>query len=421
MIARNNWFAAWALAFVVVAAIASGAWAHYNLNVNIRIIHVDRQDDGLRVRLRIPMAYLVADKLGPEQADGTRDAAPFTTNRTEDEALVHYLDAAALRADPGGLGALIADGHQIRVGDALLQPEFLRLRAYPALKQPPFAKLTEAIEALKGPIYAPEFDVTYVGDTVIDAELFYPTKDVAQTYSLQSTLNPGLPAQEETANLILDHFGSDVLVFRIRGLLAEPVEIGRSSLQAFVTFTQEGVRHILAGLDHVMFVFCLVLGASTLGALLWRVTGFTLGHSITLTLGFFGYSPQGPWFVPFIETTIALSIIYAAYAATSLRQGASSILVTTLIGLLHGLGFSFVLSSMLKSDAPDIWQSLLAFNVGVEVGQIGIVLVSWVFLAAIARMLPEKLTMVRTGLAFACIAVASIWVGQRSLQLLASL
>ena len=75
----------------------------------------------------------------------------------------------------------------------------------------------------------------------------------------------------------------------------------------------EGVRHILEGLDHVLFVVCLVLGASGLGAPgMARVTGFTIGHSVTLTLGFFGYYPTGAWFVPLVETGIALSIVYTA-------------------------------------------------------------------------------------------------------------
>jgi hypothetical protein len=82
-----------------------------------------------------------------------------------------------------------------------------------------------------------------------------------------------------------------------------------------------------------------------------------------------------------VETGIALSIIYAAaLAVMSHRKKKSAELemfyITMVIGLLHGFGFSFVLHELLKVDSPDIWQSLLAFNVGVEVRQLLIISVA---------------------------------------------
>ncbi len=104
-------------------------------------------------------------------------------------------------------------------------------------------------------------------------------------------------------------------MFRARGLLTEPVAISRSALSAVITFIKEGVPHIPGGLDHVLFVLCLVLGATRFKNLVWRVTGFTIGHSVTLSVGFFRFVPSGTWFVPTVETGIALSIIYAAAIA----------------------------------------------------------------------------------------------------------
>ena len=290
------------------------------------------------------------------------------------------------------------------------------------MQQAPFATLDEAKTALQGDIYHETFKATYVGDTVIDVEIFYPTNDkgAVSHYSLQSTLNPELPLQEDTANLILDHVGDDTLIFRLRGLLNTPVEISRSAFQSFMTFTVEGVRHILQGIDHVLFVFCLVLSALTLGGLLWRVTGFTIGHSITLSAGFFGYTLKGAWFIPFVETAIAISIIYAAVLALSKERREGGIFITTAIGLLHGLGFSFVLTELLQADAPNIWQSLLAFNVGVEIGQLGIILVSWLLLWFLNKQFPVRINFIRSSMAILCIAIASIWTGQRLLQVVAT-
>ena len=173
------------------------------------------------------------------------------------------------------------------------------------------------------------------------------------------------------------------------------------------------MRHILAGLDHVLFVICLALGALGFGSLLWRVTGFTLGHSVTLALGFFGYVPSGAWFVPLIEAGIAVSIIYAAVIALTERHQAGSFVVATLIGLLHGLGFSFVLHEILRVQAPNVWQSLLAFNLGVELGQVAIIAAAWPLFRLLARVGQRPWRLGRWAVALPCIALAGIWAGQR--------
>ena len=419
--ARPASFLAVAVACVAVLACFGGAAsAHFLLNVNIRVFHVVHERDRVRLLVRTPMAYLVADKLGPEAAGGTRTPAPYTTNRIEDGTLVHYLDAGTFRDRPEGLAAILADGLILETGDGVLEAEIGRIRALPATKQAPFARLDEAEAALAGPAYPEEIEATYVGDTIIDAELIYPTAGRVVRYSLRSTLDPGLPGQDDTANLILDHAATPPLIFRVRGLMAQPIEVSHSALKAAWTFVTEGVRHILEGTDHVLFVLCLVLGAATLGALAWRVTGFTIGHSVTLTLGFFGYVPAGTWFIPLVETGIALSIVYAATVSLTAVGRRMTTWVTALLGLLHGLGFSFVLSEILDLESPNLWQSLFAFNVGIEVGQLLIVLALWPLLAFIAARYPARIVAVRWVVALPCILVATIWTGERAVQLASS-
>ena len=221
--------------------------------------------------------------------------------------------------------------------------------------------------------------------------------------------------------MILDHATAPPLIFRVRGLMTQPVEMSHSALEAAWTFVKEGVRHILEGLDHVLFVLCLVLGAATLGMLAWRVTGFTIGHSVTLTLGFFGYVPKGAWFIPLVETGIALSIFYAAIVALTSVGRRMTTLITALLGLLHGLGFSFVLSEILDLESPNLWQSLLAFNVGIEIGQLLIVLALWPILHFISTRLPNRIALIRWAVALPCILFATIWTGQRTMQFISSL
>ena len=102
-------------------------------------------------------------------------------------------------------------------------------------------------------------------------------------------------------------------------------------------------------------------------------------------------------------------------------ERAVSTWVTVILGLLHGLGFAFVLSDMLPTDAPDVWQSLLAFNIGVEIGQVGVVLATLGAMLVLSRVFPAQVNTFRTGLAMACIVIASVWAGQRSLQIIAVL
>ncbi|MFQ5773150.1 MAG: HupE/UreJ family protein [Kiloniellaceae bacterium] len=397
---------------------ALGAQAHFLLNINIRVAHVEHLPDGLRLFLRVPMPMLVADKLGPELADGTRVPAPYTYNVIEDGRLAHYLDVESLRTDPVGLGRIVAEGHYLLIDGEAVEPRIEAVRAHSSLMQPLFSNLEQVRAALRGPPYDEDDVVTYVGDTVVDVALFYPAEGPVTDYAFGSTLKPGIEGQEELANLLLDHRGGDTQVFRARGLLQEPIRVSHSPLDAALTFVQEGIRHILEGYDHVLFVLCLTVGAAALRNLVWRVTGFTLGHTVTLIGGFLGFAPQGAWFIPAVETAIALSIIYAGVVALLRRQQGATFVITALIGLLHGFGFSFVLREVLRIDSSNLWVSLVSFNVGVEVGQLAIVAVVWLVLALVTRSSERAAGFGRNAVSLAAIGIAALWTGERVMGLL---
>jgi hypothetical protein len=176
----------------------------------------------------------------------------------------------------------------------------------------------------------------------------------------------------------------------------------------------------------VLFVLCLTLGAIRLSSLAWRTTGFTIGHSVTLSVGFFGYVPTGQWFIPAVELGIALSIIYAAGIAVVARRDQKRseldlFVVTMAIGLLHGLGFSFVLQEILKVESPDIWQSLLAFNAGIEVGQLLIISIAWPLFCLFDRLSQRAWQIGRWGIAAACAMVAVFWTAQRGSAVIANI
>ena len=418
--------------FAVLSLIlATTATAHFKLNLNVRILHVEHLADGLNVYMRLPMPYLVAHLLGDIDADGLPSPAPYTSNRLEEGKLVHIVDIEQLRNSTNGLVSLAMQGLNLSIEGEAVSAEVEGERVYKNGTQPDFATLDDAKSAFqKKPLFDAFEQEVYVGDTTVDVLLRYSSQSAVYNYALSSNLNPGLPDQDETANLILDYSPGGVQVFRARGLLLEPVAVTRSAFDAVITFIQEGVKHILEGLDHVLFVICLVLGAMHLRPLLWRVTGFTIGHSITLSIGFFGLVPTAAWFVPAVETGIALSIIYVAVVAVvpdikpGLIQKKSEwtvVAVTGLIGLLHGLGFSFVLQNILKVTSPNIWRSLLAFNLGVELGQLMIVLAAGSVFYLIGLLGSKATKLTRYIVAGICASISLYWVIERGNNILANI
>jgi len=405
----------------------STASAHFKLNLNVRILHVEHLVDGLNVYMRLPMPYLVAHLLGEIDEDGLPAPAPYTSNRLEQGKLVHTVDIDQLRQSTDGLATLARQGIDISIDGEKVKATVGLIKIYRNGTQPDFATLDDVRRAFQAKQPFDEFEQgVYVGDTTVDVLLQYTTEGAVYQYALSSNLNPGLPDQDETANLVLDYSPSGVQVFRARGLLNEPIVVSRSVVDAVVTFIKEGVVHILEGLDHVLFVICLVLGAMHLKPLLWRVTGFTIGHSVTLSLGFFGFVPAAAWFVPAVETGIALSIIYVAVVAVVPRlqqtKGEWTVVgVTGLIGLLHGLGFSFVLQNILQVTSPNIWQSLVAFNVGVELGQVLIVICAWFAFYLIGRLGAIAAIINRYLVASACACIALYWVIERGGNILANI
>jgi hypothetical protein len=140
--------------------------------------------------------------------------------------------------------------------------------------------------------------------------------------------------------------------------------------QAALRFVVLGFEHILDGIDHLLFLVCLVIPFRRLGPLVAIVTSFTVAHSVTLIASAFELAPSALWFPPFVETLIAMSIVYMAFeniVGVKLRR---RWLITFGFGLVHGFGFSFALSETLQFAGAHLLTSLVSFNLGVELGQL---------------------------------------------------
>jgi hypothetical protein len=160
--------------------------------------------------------------------------------------------------------------------------------------------------------------------------------------------------------------------------------------QAALRFVVLGFEHILDGIDHLLFLFCLVVPFRSFWALLPIVTSFTIAHSITLIASALGLAPNVLWFPPLIETLIALSIVFMAFENIVGAKLGRRWMIAFGFGLIHGFGFSFALSESLQFAGAHLLTSLLSFNVGVELGQIFVLAITVPILELLFRKwLPE--------------------------------
>jgi hydrogenase/urease accessory protein HupE len=132
-----------------------------------------------------------------------------------------------------------------------------------------------------------------------------------------------------------------------------------------------GMHHILIGYDHIAFLLALLLGARKLGEMVRVVTSFTVAHSITLLLAALNVIRLPG---PVTESLIAASIVYVAAENFFIKDARHRWVLTFAFGLVHGLGFSSVLRDRLQ-DIDSIATPVVFFNLGVELGQIAILLV----------------------------------------------
>jgi len=247
--------------------------------------------------------------------------------------------------------------------------------------------------------------IFYFDDNAVLLEQFYPPN--VSDISLLLSQNPdntnyrvsfsGVGAYFKPANTFSIFFPEQLgainfqLATPSRALLSSGVkstnfELKQSNINDFtlrlsniLNYIYQGFIHIIPkGLDHILFVLALFLLSSKLSSLLWQVSAFTLAHTVTLALGIYGVIA-----VPaaIVEPIIALSIAYVALENIFLQRLKSQrILVVFVFGLLHGLGFASVL---LEFGLPKgQWlASLLAFNFGVEIGQLSVILGAFALLA----------------------------------------
>ncbi|HET6520342.1 MAG TPA: HupE/UreJ family protein [Geminicoccaceae bacterium] len=337
---------------------------------------VKPEGDRLAFLIRVPLALLEGMAL-PKRGPGYLDLARI------DEAL----DRSALAAARGFV--LYEDGSRLT-----------HVSARTRISQPSedsFGTFAEARDHILGPPQ-PIGSNVFWNQGYFDVALEYPIRSDRSGFALEVLAGSGLSGRLKLFVQYLPPDG-EPRVYQIHGGHGW-LELDPSWHSAASTFVKLGFEHILEGIDHLLFLLCLVLPFTLrhLWSLAGVITAFTVGHSITLIAAATGAVPAGNWFPPLVETLIALSIVYMAFenvVGAWLNGGSEGALrwrwlITGVFGLIHGFGFSFVLQDDLQYAGSHFLLSLLAFNVGVEIGQLAFLLVVLPLLAFLLRSAPAR-------------------------------
>jgi HupE/UreJ protein len=362
-------------AIVTTAVIGSGALAH-EIPDDVKL-NVFFKPDGNRLLLlvRAPLAAMNEAEI-PTRGPGYIDLA-----RAED----------ALR---GAAKIYLIDNLSVTENNAPLPaPRVMAARlSLPSDKS--FASYQEALAHVEEPPLDPSLEL-YWNQQLLDVLLEYPIQSDRSEFAIEFRVDR-LGHKVTTALRFLPPDGN-TRAFEFHG------DVGRVHLdprwhQAALSFVTSGFWHILEGTDHLLFLACLVIPFRRLRPLVVIVTSFTVAHSITLIASAFGFAPDGLWFPPLIETLIAITIVAMAlenivYASLGRSAAVSSRwIVAFAFGLVHGFGFSFALRETLQFAGDHLLTSLLAFNVGVEIGQLVVLLVLIPALGLLfRRVVPERL------------------------------
>ena len=426
----------------ILITISGAANSHFEFMTAARIIHISRTDQlpntdiavpsgqvlptGLRILMRIPAPFIYAQALSTITSPEDRVVAPFLQESLVDGTRLYGLDRMAIGKDPSSFATFVANGYRVMQAAKELKMIPVRTSIHDNRNLTNFSDIERALDSFS---YSDDYltALPNVGDSVIDIDIWLPDAVATSTLSIQSVLPQiAVPADFYLENFGFDHRFGTVRPLSAKGQLSSPMSFDGSLGSSLLHYIWQGMEHIFIGIDHVLFVICLALAAGLSRRILWSITGFTLGHSITLASGTFGFVPHGAWFPPAIELTIALSIIVAAgLVLFNLWRTRSQInsspwslfALTGLIGLLHGYGFSFVFGDLLGGSVQQVTIALVGFNIGVEIGQLLIVAAVLVIVMAVSFISTRLSKWLSSAIAAGSIGIASIWVVERGILL----
>jgi hypothetical protein len=290
----------------------------------------------------------------------------------------HYDIATAGPAVQGAL-AVLASNLVLWEGSVRLVPSGARGELAP-LSDLSFESYDSALAQSERPP-APDTVIAYqLG--YLDAHFVYSITSSDSAFAIESTLAADLGDYTRLAIRFMpfDEAGRALTINGASGRVA----LNPPWYEASAGFVRPGIGRILSGYDHLLFLLCLILPFRRVSDLIPVITAFAVGHSVTLIGTAYGLAPADRWFLPFIEMSIAVSIVYMAIENVVDAGLRRRWIIAGLFGLVHGFGFADLFSERLQFAGSNLLAALLAFNAGIEIGQLGVLCV---FVPALALLL----------------------------------
>jgi len=254
-----------------------------------------------------------------------------------------------------------------------------------------FQTYGEALRHIAEPV-AQDMQI-YIDQGYVDAHLTYALQSSDPELSVRTTAGPEFGNSLKVTVRYKSLDGADRTLMLTSG--SGTVALNPTWWRAATGFVGLGMEHILTGVDHMLFLLCLVIPLRGWRPILAIVTTFTVAHSFTLIGSAFHLVPGGAWFPPFVETAIAASIVYMALENIIGIDLVRRMLIAGIFGLIHGFGFAYGLQENLQFAGSHLLVSLLAFNVGIELGQVLLLALMLPALLVIRRyVLPGRVGMI---------------------------
>ena len=349
--ANGGWWAAtWRAGIIAIGlmvALPARPFAH-EIPPSVALVAFVKPETGrLRLLVRVPLEA-IRDVDFPQRGAGYLDIAR-TTPLLRDAANVW-----------------IADYVEIYENDRRLERGGIVATRVSLPSDRAFATYDGALATVTGPPLADSVALPWQ-QAMLDVLLEFPITSPTARFSIRPAL-AHLGIRTTTVLRFVPPNGSE----RAFEYLGDPglVRLDPSWHQAAWRFVELGFGHILDGMDHLLFLLCLVIPFRRLRPLVAIITAFTIAHSITLIASASGLAPDALWFPPLIEVLIALSIVYMAFENIVGPKLERRWIIAFAFGLVHGFGFSFALRQSLQFAGSHLATSLVAFNVGVELGQL---------------------------------------------------
>lgn len=423
----------------VVACVPLTSQAHFGHNYDRMVVHLVTEGEQIHLYARMPLGLTVVNARLRGHLNGL--VFPFSSlvetetdaNQYEEDQLrpssavpsspMYRVDLQRIQQHQEQFTSMLIDSHWLSVnaqrGD-LGKPLELALMDWAihpveeVIDVNELSKLQQSISDKR-----PSSEMTYVGDSVVDVYLRGDSDIPFDNIRYVDRFIDLLYTKYQVNITLYLHKYDEVRTYHF-GTIASPALVVANDASLWYElkhFFIQGVQHILTGWDHLVLLGLLVLASTHLLTLIGLVTGFTIGHSLSLAAAVIGIIPNGSLLIPTIEWLIALTIVILAWHIWRQHRIANNFIYTACIGLIHGIGFSFLLTELL-SEQSRLVSSLLAFNIGIETGQVLLIGLLFFVLKLLKMKYPRVSISLHRGLLLLFLSIGAFWSIERGLSLL---